>query len=158
MTQLQLSISSSGRREIFPERSQQSLILLCIEASRIAQGLLLTHTKYITDLLAMTHILSANPVSTPQCFSLGIYSSSQPVIYCNNVGTTYLCANPVFHSRMKYVVLDYHLIHQLVQSGFLHVSHVASAYRFADALIKPLSRPRLQLFNDKIGLSTVHTS
>ena len=39
---------------------------------------------------------------------LGIHISSAPVIYCDNVGATYLCANPIFHSRMKHLTLDYH--------------------------------------------------
>lgn len=38
---------------------------LGIEASRTTQGLLLTQTKYITDLLARTNMFPANPVSTP---------------------------------------------------------------------------------------------
>lgn len=50
---------------------------------------------------------------------LGISSKSQPVIYCDNVGATYLCANPIFHSRMKHVALSYHFTRQFVQLGFL---------------------------------------
>lgn len=30
---------------------------------------------------------------------LGVQLPTPPVIYCDNVGATYLCANPVFHSR-----------------------------------------------------------
>ena len=41
---------------------------------------------------------------------LGVDIPQQSVIYCDNVGATNLCANPVFHSRMKYVALDYHFI------------------------------------------------
>lgn len=74
---------------------------------------------------------------------LGITSISQPVIYCDNVGATYLCANPVFHSRMKHVALDYHFIRKMVQSGFLRVSHATSKDQLADALTKPVSRSLL---------------
>lgn len=69
---------------------------------------------------------------------LGITPSSQPVIYCDNVGATYLSANPVFHSRMKHVALDYHFVRQLVQSHFIRVAHVSSRDQLADALTKPL--------------------
>ncbi|XP_019057748.1 PREDICTED: uncharacterized protein LOC109116555 [Tarenaya hassleriana] len=31
--------------------------------------------------------------------------SSTPIIYCDNIGATYLSANPVFHSRMKHIAL-----------------------------------------------------
>lgn len=84
---------------------------------------------------------------------LGISSSSQPVIYCDNVGATYLCANPIFHSRMKHVALNYHFIRQLVQSGFLRVSHVSSKDQLADTLTKPVTRSLLNGHLSKIGLS-----
>lgn len=48
---------------------------------------------------------------------LGFSSETQPVIYCDNVGATYFSVNPVFHSKMKHVALDYHFIRELVQSG-----------------------------------------
>lgn len=38
---------------------------LGIEAHRTAEGILLTQQKYITDLLAHTKMLDANPVSAP---------------------------------------------------------------------------------------------
>lgn len=40
-----------------------------------------------------------------------------PVVYCDNVGATYLCANPVFHSRMKHLALDYHFICEMSLLG-----------------------------------------
>ena len=89
---------------------------------------------------------------------LGITSSSQPVIFCDNVGATYLAANPVFHSRMKHVALDYHFVRQMVQSKFLRVTHVSSKDQLADALTKPLPRLRLQQLSSKIGLSTGRSS
>lgn len=89
---------------------------------------------------------------------LGISSIPTPVIYCDNVGATYLCANPVFHSRMKHVALDYHFIRQLVQSGLLRVSHVSSKDQLADALTKPVSRPLLEAHSSKKGLSSGRSS
>ena len=79
---------------------------------------------------------------------------SQPVIYCDNVGATYLCANPVFHSRMKHVALDYHFIRELVQSGFLRVSHVSSKDQLAESLTKPVTHTLLNTHSSKIGLSS----
>lgn len=45
---------------------------------------------------------------------LGVTFPSTPVIYCDNLGATYLSANPVFHSRMKYLALDFHFVRQNV--------------------------------------------
>ncbi|XP_019100777.1 PREDICTED: uncharacterized protein LOC109132822 [Camelina sativa] len=85
---------------------------------------------------------------------LGLKSVTQPVIYCDNVGATYLAANPIFHSRMKHVAFDYHFIRELVQSGFLRVAHVSTKDQLADALTKPVSRSLLNVNLSKIGLSS----
>ncbi|KAJ6861975.1 retrovirus-related pol polyprotein from transposon RE2 [Populus alba x Populus x berolinensis] len=77
-----------------------------------------------------------------------------PVIYCDNVGATQLSSNPVFHSRMKHVAIDYHFLREKVQNGKLRVSHVSSADQLADLLTKPLPRSQFQYLHDKIGLST----
>lgn len=89
---------------------------------------------------------------------LDIKTLSQPVIYCDNVGATYLCHNPVFHSRMKHVALDYHFIRELIQSGLLRVSHVSSKDQLADALTKPVSRSLLEAHSSKMGLSSGRSS
>lgn len=78
---------------------------------------------------------------------------TSPVIYCNNVGATYLCANSVFHSRMKHVALDYHFIRNQVQNGTLRVSHVSTKDQLADALTKPLPRLSFVDLTSKIGLA-----
>nr|BAM42649.1 Polyprotein [Arabidopsis thaliana] len=89
---------------------------------------------------------------------LGIQLSHPPVIYCDNVGATYLCANPVFHSRMKHIALDYHFIRNQVQSGALRVVHVSTHDQLADTLTKPLSRVAFQNFSRKIGVIKVPPS
>jgi len=82
------------------------------------------------------------------------YSINQvPVIYCDNIGATQLSSNPVFHSRMKHVYIDFHFICKRVQSGVLRVCHVSSDDQLADALIKSLPRYQFELLKDKIGLT-----
>jgi len=91
------------------------------------------------------------------CFlltDLGLNLPNAPVIYCDNVGATQLCSNPIFHSRMKHVAIDFHFIRDQVQSGSLRVAHVSSSDQLADALTKPLSRPVFQNLKSKIGLSS----
>lgn len=50
---------------------------------------------------------------------LGIELPTMPVIYCDNIGATNLAANPIFHSRMKHLALDYHFIRDNVKAGTL---------------------------------------
>ncbi|KAL9299485.1 putative RNA-directed DNA polymerase [Arabidopsis thaliana] len=89
---------------------------------------------------------------------LGLTIPSSPVIYCDNIGATYLCANPVFHSRMKHIALDYHFIRNLIQASALRVSHVSTHDQLADALTKPLPRTSFQAACSKIGVTRVPPS
>ncbi|KAF3667545.1 hypothetical protein FXO37_09980 [Capsicum annuum] len=45
----------------------------------------------------------------------------RPTIYYDNIGATYLCGNPVFHSRMKNIIVDFHFVHKQVQQFTLFI-------------------------------------
>jgi len=62
-----------------------------------------------------------------------------PRILCDKIGATYLCSNPVFHTWMKHISMDYHFVREQVQAGTLHVSHVSTKDQLADILTKPLA-------------------
>lgn len=89
---------------------------------------------------------------TALLMELGIKVSTTPTIYCDNIGANYLAANPVFHSRMKHIALDYHFVRGYIQSGQLRVSHINSADQLADALTKPLPHARFDNLTVKAGL------
>ncbi|KAL8148508.1 hypothetical protein AgCh_005759 [Apium graveolens] len=73
---------------------------------------------------------------------LSIHLSSIPVIYCDDTGAQYLSSNPVFHSRMKHISLDYHFVRERVADGTFKVHHVHTKDQWADVLTKPLPRQR----------------
>ncbi|XP_019167323.1 PREDICTED: uncharacterized protein LOC109163059 [Ipomoea nil] len=50
-----------------------------------------------------------------------------PVLFCDNLSATYVCKNPVFHSRMKHLTLEYYFVWDLVANGTLVVRHVSSS-------------------------------
>ncbi|XP_019098377.1 PREDICTED: uncharacterized protein LOC109131664 [Camelina sativa] len=83
---------------------------------------------------------------------MGIVLPVAPVLYCDNVGATYLCANPVFHTRTKHIAINYHFVREFIQAGVLRVTHVSRTDQLADALTKPLRRPQFQELTSKIGV------
>lgn len=64
------------------------------------------HTIAITviELLWSQHLLK----------ELHIPPDPFPTVYSSNIGATYLCVNPVFHSCMKHLAIDYHFVQDLV--------------------------------------------
>ncbi|XP_033134130.1 uncharacterized protein LOC103837662 isoform X1 [Brassica rapa] len=89
---------------------------------------------------------------------LGVNLSSAPTVYCDNIGATYLCANPVFHSRMKHIAIDYHFVRSQIQSHALRVTHVSTHDQLADGFTKPLQRNQFQNLRAKIGVTKVPPS
>ncbi|GJX35300.1 gag/pol polyprotein [Tanacetum coccineum] len=56
---------------------------------------------------------------------IGIRSSSTPILWCDNLGATYLSANPIFYARIKHVEIDYHFVREKVAQGDLRVQHIS---------------------------------
>ncbi|CAL9007906.1 unnamed protein product [Prunus brigantina] len=84
---------------------------------------------------------------------LGIPLPTPPVVSCDNIGAMFYCANPVLHSRMKHIDIDFQFVRDRVTRGLLQVSHVSTTDQLADALTKPLPRPHFHLLRSKIGVS-----
>jgi histone deacetylase 1/2 len=37
---------------------------------------------------------------------LGVMLYQRPILWCDNLGATYLYANPIFHARTKHIEID----------------------------------------------------
>nr|GLL16949.1 uncharacterized protein LOC109146716 [Ipomoea trifida] len=84
---------------------------------------------------------------------LNLTLAQSPVLLCDNLSATYVCKNPVFHSRTKHLALDYFFVRELVTSGTLVVRHIPSSAQLADLLTKSLGRHLFLHFRSKIGVS-----
>jgi histone deacetylase 1/2 len=52
---------------------------------------------------------------------LGVSQSKAAVLWCDNIGATYLSANPVFYARTKHIEVDYHFVRERVARKLLDI-------------------------------------
>jgi histone deacetylase 1/2 len=50
---------------------------------------------------------------------LGVTQRCAPVLWCDNLGATYLTANHVFHARTKHIEIDFHFVRERVANEAL---------------------------------------
>ncbi|GKA73729.1 gag/pol polyprotein [Tanacetum coccineum] len=81
---------------------------------------------------------------------LGIRSSSNPILWSDNLGATYLSANLIFHARTKHVEIDYHFVREKVAQRDLRVQHISTHDQIADIFTKPLRTPRFLFIRSKL--------
>ncbi|WMV37246.1 hypothetical protein MTR67_030631 [Solanum verrucosum] len=126
-----------GRNPVsWSSKKQRMIARSSIEAEYRAVASVLAETNWVTNLLAKL---------TPKFQKV-------PTIYCDNVGATYLCANPIFHNRMKHIVVDFHFVRNQVQLKQVQVFHIQSAYQLADTLTKSLSKSAFERHMFKLGV------
>ncbi|XP_019198888.1 PREDICTED: uncharacterized protein LOC109192641 [Ipomoea nil] len=88
---------------------------------------------------------------------LGLHSGAPATLWCDNMGATYLCANPVFHARTKHVEVDYHFVRDKVTSGEYKVTFVSTKDQVADIFTKPLPAARFAILRDKLNVTAGHS-
>lgn len=83
---------------------------------------------------------------------IGFSLAATPTLWCDNLSTTYLTSNPIFHSRTKHLELDFHFVRERVAAKSLIVRYISTEDQVADVFTKPLSRHRFQVLRDKLAV------
>jgi len=83
---------------------------------------------------------------------LGVTSPTQPVLYCDNIGATYLVSNPIYHARTKHIEIDYHFVRDMVAKKTLQVCFISGKDQLADILTKSLAAARFNMLRSNLNV------
>ena len=84
---------------------------------------------------------------------LGVKLLQSPCMWCDNLGATYLSANPVFHARAKHIEIDFHFVRERVANKKLEIRFISSRDQVADGLTKALPIQAFEKFKNNLNLS-----
>lgn len=84
---------------------------------------------------------------------LGVRKTQTPCLWCDNLGATYLSANPVFHARAKHIEIDFHFVRERVLKRQLEIRFIPSKDQVADGFTKPLPARAFEDFKHNLNLS-----
>lgn len=87
---------------------------------------------------------------------LGISLNDKPCLWCDNLGATYLSANPVFHARTKHIEIDFHFVRERVASKSLDIRFISSKDQIADGFTKALPYKEFTEFKRNLNLSMTY--
>jgi hypothetical protein len=74
-------------------------------------------------------------------------------LWYDNLGATYLSANPVFYVRMKYIEVDFHFIRERVARKLLDIRSISTKDQLTDGFTKPLRNWLLIQFRNNLNVS-----
>jgi hypothetical protein len=70
---------------------------------------------------------------------LGVLQYQVAFLRCDNIGATYLFANPVFHTRTKHIEVNYHFVRERVAQKLLDIQFIPLGSQVANGFTKSLN-------------------
>ena len=83
---------------------------------------------------------------------LGVKHTRIPCLWCDNLGATYLSANPVFHARTKHIEIDFHFVRERVANKLLEIRFIHSQDQVANGFTKALPTKSSEDFKHNLNL------
>lgn len=113
---------------------------------RLCGRVLNSRQSLVPRLKSTAVLLCVNRLSIERA---NIQVTKVPVLLCDNIRATYLSSNPVFQTKMKHLVLDYHIVRQQVQNKRLQVSYISSKDQYANGFTRPFGLATFWSFSNQ---------
>lgn len=82
---------------------------------------------------------------------LHVHSCAAPILWCDNISTISLSANPVLHSKSKHFELDLFFVREKELAKQLDVQFVPSSDQIVDVFTKALTSTAFHMFRSKLS-------
>ena len=79
------------------------------------------------------------------------------VLWCDNLNTVLLSANPILHARTKHIELDLYFVREKVLKKDMDIRHVPTNEQVADVLTKAISSGQFNQMNNKLKVEDLTT-
>ena len=81
---------------------------------------------------------------------LRVHQPRAPIVWCDNLNTVLLSANPVLHARTKHVELDLFFVREKVMRKEIEVRHIPASAQVADVFTKAIFSAMFLSWRDKL--------
>uniref|UniRef100_A0A803NRU8 Integrase catalytic domain-containing protein n=1 Tax=Cannabis sativa TaxID=3483 RepID=A0A803NRU8_CANSA len=113
-----------------------------------------TEAEYRSVAQAVSELTWLNSLLT----ELRVKLARTPVLWCDNLSTVLLTANPVLHARTKHIELDLYFVREKISQQLVRVNHVPALDQVVDGFTKAVSSSRFAVFCNKLGLDVCTNS
>lgn len=89
------------------------------------------------------------------CADVLVSEDVNTVVYCDSQNVIHLSKHQVFHERSKHIDVRLHYIREIVQSGEVSLTKIASSKNPADMFTKPQPSVKFVLCKDLTRVTTL---